>query len=308
MNRFSAVIVPIPIVVFIYMLMTFNQYNLDMSREFSRRVQDVQVNYASDAAVDEMLMYSEDLSMDYNDMDFAKLNPEVGVDTFSTIMVKSKGISLSSDNLTNVRANNIKSVVVAALDGFYLGSPKQFNSSGAYDLVFMNKMPYMYKDGVKTYTLNMSYKNSLLFSNNSITRVTAPINEKQQRIIISQRITEALMSEVYKQTDNNMMESIYIPPEITALNSTNPIDKITFLCYYEDDFGFYGTNNQSFGIGGSRVTRQRVVGVYNMNYGDGMRPYYIFMDKLPTGYTVNKIYESSEEAARHGYYYDTNIQ
>lgn len=306
MNRFMAITYPIVVIFFIVSLLNFQKYNIEQRTNFHQSVLDTQINYAVDAAVTEMINKTEDLGMDHADIYRAKVNPEVALDTFVNMMLRAYGMAQSKENAAELRSNYIKAFLVAGYDGFYLGTPTKFNSSGGMDIVFESKIPYLYSDPVtnKRYGLNLAFKDAVEFDGGTLRRVTSPISEKDQRVIVSERVTDALTETLYEQKEHQLLESVYLPTEMTTIKSTNPIERITVFCYFEDIFRGYDLPLGSFGIGGSRVQLQRHVGCYKKDYGDGMKNYYAYLDSLPAGVVLVESYETPERAAEEGYYFD----
>lgn len=304
MNQFKVLIIPIALYIWFGTMVYFIQFYQDTYVSLQEQTLDVVVNYAVDAAVDEMVANTADLGLDYAEWETVNVDPEVALDMFTVIFAKAYNMSLSEDNVAAIRSSYLPVFCVAGYDGYYIAQPTRINSSGAHDAVFSVKQPYYYNGGSGgIYALNLGGVDAKRFDGNSIQRVTAPINQKTQRSIINAVVSDAIMETAYNQQDGYMFSTVFLPAEMTNLTRTNPIERPTVLAYMSNvELGF-GRVGDVFGIGGARVTHQRFVGGY---LRDGVK-YYAYMDDIEPDVTVNKIFETPEKAAKEGYYFDLKM-
>lgn len=300
MKKFIIIIAPITVVIWLGMNMLFLNYCRDQYNEIQKKRLDIVVNYASDAAVDELVINTADLDLDYADFERMAVEPSIALDMFSTVFLKSYGMSMSRENYIDVKTNYIPMFLVASYDGYYVGEPTKINTSGAHDAIFSIKQPYLYRDGSKTYALNLGLTDAKLYDNDSLQKVEAPLSREDQREIINSNVSDAIMNTVYKQTDENMLATLYVPSKMSTIARTNPIDNVTVMAYVTGLNTGYGGVLDSFGIGGSRVTHENFVGCY---IKDGVK-YYSYMSKIPSTVDVLVTYENPIIAAENGYYFD----
>ena len=300
MDKFKVLALPIAVVIWIGMNLLFIEYGRDVYQDLQERRLDMVVNYAVDAAVDEIVDNSTDLGLDYADIERVIVEPAVALDTFCTLFLKSYGMSLSKENYSLVKTEYLPVFAVCAYDGYYIGQPTRINNGGAMDLIFSVKQPYTYKNGNKLYALNLGLKDAKLFNEHSISKVNAPISEIEQKIIINNNVSDALMQTVYKQKEGSMFSTIYIPTGMSDITRTNPIDRVTVFAYLTNVDVGYGNAIETFGIGGSRITKAENVGCY---IKDGMKMY-TFVENIPPEIDVIEVFESPIQAAERGYYVD----
>ena len=111
--------------VFVILLDAFIFYDFAMQQnemiyEFEQRQQDIQVNYAVDAATTLMLFNTNDIYLDYTDLQEVFIDPEVALETYEGIMVRYYG--WGDDNLTRKYFEDtlMPFFIVCAYDGYYV--------------------------------------------------------------------------------------------------------------------------------------------------------------------------------------------
>ena len=73
----------------VLVLYSFSMKQNEVVYEFEQRQQDMQVNYAVDAASWMMLYDTPDIDIDYTNMEDIHVSPEVALETYKAIMVRS---------------------------------------------------------------------------------------------------------------------------------------------------------------------------------------------------------------------------
>jgi hypothetical protein len=303
MNKFNILTVPFALIILIYTTLSFIQYGRDTYQELQEQRLEHTVNYAVDAAVDELVLGTADLGMDYADYERINASPDVAMESFCRIFCKNYNMSLSKENYTTVKTEYLPAFLVATYDGYYIAEPIKINSSGAHDAIFSMKQPYLYQtDDGSYYALNLGLKDARMFDGASISKTDAPIDETAQKAQINNRISDALMAVIYRQKEGNMHSAVYVPSSMTRIVTTNPVDRVTVMAYVSGIDAGYGELMEVFGIGGARVTHAKHVACYMK---DGV-PTYTYTEKTPSGVNVIITYESPTIAAQHGYYFDTS--
>ena len=260
---------------------------------------DAVVNYAVDAAVEEMVNNSANLEMDYADWAYLVIDPEVALDMFTTTFLMNYNMSPSEDNKAAVRTTYLPMFCVAAYDGYYMAEPTKFNSSGAHDAIFSVKQPYLYRENDKVYALNLGLADCKEFNGTVLQKITPPISESTQLGVINSCVSDAIMSTVYENQEQFMLSTFYVPSEMTNIVRTNPIQNVTVMAYVSNVDAGFGKKVDSFGIGGARVTHERFVGAYER---DGQK-FYTYMTNI-TNEDLITTFENPQLAAEAGYQFD----
>lgn len=301
MYKFRVIMFPVAMFMWIITTLAFIEYSRDVYTEFQRLRLDVAVNYAVDAAVDEMVAATSDLHLDYGEHAYLTCDPEVALDTFVTIFLENYGMIDSAQNRLWVTSNYMPAFLVAGYDGYYIAQPTKINSSGAYDAVFSIKQPYLYRDGSSLYSLNLGLQDCKKFESSIVSQVSIPITEFAARGVINDCVSDAFMKTVYNQLDGSMQSAIYIPSDMGTFTRTNPIENTTVIAYITNMPSGYGTNIEAFGIGGARVQHERFVGAY---IKDGKK-FYQYIDLIDrTTCNLVEVYETPQQAAEAGYEFD----
>lgn len=302
MDRYKVFALPVGILFWALTTMAFVQYQRDAFSEFRRLVLDTNINYAVEAAVDEMVEESRDLMVDYGYFEYLSCDPDTALDTFCSMYLESRGMIDNEENRAWVTATYCKAFLVAVYDGYYVGSPTVINASWAHDILFSAKQPYLYKDGNTYYSFNLSRQSCRRLRNGLLENIELPemFTEQDVRTIINGQISDALTSAVGEAMQWHNTETIYVPSSFSEIVHTNPIDTTTVLVYMSDLPAGYGRTTDSFAIGGARVQHERFVGCYSKN---GVKMYQ-YVDLLDSSYDLIETFETAMEAAEHGYEFD----
>lgn len=293
------------------MNMLFTDYAADYNKAFEENRLAIAVNYAVDAATQEMKDNSANLGQDYESISRINVDPIVAMDTFSTILLKNYDIPLSSTNQQSVLLDYCPVFMVATYDGYYIASKQKINDAGVENMIFSPKLPYydiyMETDGTKSlYSFNLSLTSAIkIDESGGVYKVgTPPLSKKEQSDVINTRISDVLNEYLVKYANRDPRGRIFIPSEMTTLHSTNPIRNTTVFAYIDNfDLAGYGTNLQSFGIGGSEIKQKKVVVGFSTVTNGKTELYYAYSDRVPTGVVPIETFDSQEDAAKEGYYF-----
>lgn len=300
MSKFNLLVIPFALIIWITTTLMFVQYSRDEYTKLQEKRLEIAVNYCVDAAVDEIVRSTADLGMDYTDYEKIRTDPQVALDMFCLMYCKNYELAATQENFTLIKGDFLPAFIVAAYDGYYIGEPQIINNSGARDLIFSLKQPYLYRSNSNIYALNLGYKDSKCFNGSSIMKVDAPVNEMEQRRVINSAVSDLLMQTIYKQKEGDIHSTVYIPSAMSDIVVTNPIDRITVMAYVTGIEAGYGQVLEVFGIGGARITHAQHVGCY---VKDGVK-LYTFVEQLPENVKVIDTYENPTIAAQKGYYFD----
>lgn len=305
MSRFPALLIPWILLIMAVSFLTGVDYARESKREIQEEKLDVGINYAVDAATEEMILNTSSLDMDYADWERLTIDPEIALDTFLQVMLRNLGWSISDENIESFKTTNLPIFVVAAYDGFYVSRPTKISvSSGAYDQIFSMKQPYLYSEGNEMYALNLGLNDCKLFNGSNIQKVNTPISKDFQKHYINTNISDTFMRVIYEETNMEAAHTVYLPSDLTSISRTNPVNAPTVLAYVNNLYLGPGNTIESFAIGGTRVVHQDFIGGYRRN---GIK-YYAPTRLIPTGVVIENVYENMTEAAKAGYYYDPLYQ
>lgn len=307
MSRFSALLCVIPVCISMAVHMYFIK-TTEALKDWNENFRlDLAVNYATDAAMQEVVDTTEDLGADYANWGRIKVSPEAALDEFVIIMLKNYNMSTTDANIDAIRIENIPLFAVASYDGLYIAKLEKINDAGARDLIFSNKIPYVYKDTVndKTYCLNLKGEEASCFDrlNNSIRGVPVPseLTIAKQTKIVNNTVSTEIMNALWDTTGNHIIHDFYIPESEMTVNPTNSVSTTTIIAYIDNFISITGNELHTFGIGGSDVTVNDFVCCY---YDTRSNPVYTYQSKVPSYATVVKICEDATSAAQDGWYFD----
>lgn len=296
----------------ISMNLLFTDYAKDYNNRFEEKRLKIVINYATDAAAQEMSSDSIDLGQDYEDVSKFSVEPSIALNTFSSIICKNYDVPISEKNKQEILFEYCPVFVVAAYDGYYVADRYKVEDSGLIQTKLSPKMPYIQTvvdpaGGSTLYSYNLGFKNALkvtpsgdIYKDNN-----PPMNSNDQKELVNTIISDVLNDQIIKYT-NDPRGEIYIPYDFTTIHSTNPILNTTVLAYIDDfDMSSSSTKLQSFGIGGSEVKVKEPVIGFTIEVGGELQKYYAYSDEVPTGNRVNKVqvFDSKVEAAQSGYYF-----
>lgn len=298
------------------MNMLFVNYAKDLINKFEERRLQIAVNYAVDAASQEMVNNSANLGQDYESIARLNVDPTVAMDTFATMICKNYSIPVNTTNQQSILTDYCPVFVVATYDGYYVADFHDINVSGVYNYVFGTKMPYSEVVEVdvgggntetRMYSYNMGFTSAIYVDEyGGVYRdYNPPRSYAEQKDIVNTTISDVLNEQLLKNTPYDLRGEMYIPADFTALRSTNPIDATTVFVYIDEfDLPMFGLDLQSFGIGGSDIENKKVVVGFTLTGENGVvEKYYAYSDQVPDDANRIETFDSQEDAAAHGYYY-----
>ena len=304
--------------------------------EFEQRQQDLQVNYACDAATWMMLNETPDIGIDYTNISEIRVSPQIALDTYEAVMVR--GLGWSDDRLTKdyFEATYVPFFIVAAYDGYYIyGVEKDTETvtrldgtpitNVTYPKKWSPKIPYaeasmygskacinMYTLGQTTYTRYLydtdSYDHLCYYKDSPKADSTATLNASMidMKVFVSSALTDACQKCLLAAKSNVGTDQIIIPSSFSQWSSNRPIEYPTVLTYMDVAGDTTKYNHMSFAIGGSRIEE----GDYYITYIDekGAKAYTRAANRKDVEtnrhLTIINVYTSPVDAAEKGYFYD----
>ena len=305
--------------------------------EQQQRQQDIQVNYATDAATWMMLNETPDIDIDYTNISTIVLSPEVALNTYEAMMVRGLGWSDEKATRQVFEDAYMPFFIVAVYDGYYIygvvydiddfkGTRVEGIENVIYPKMWTPKIPFAEEEpgttgGINIYTLGTdsyirydygtsSYRTLMYTENSRYVAKPGDINKSYQNDMVpfvSSELTEAANKALYIAKAQFSTEKIFIPSSYSNWGSNQPIDHPTVLAYMDTNGNNTRYSHVSFAIGGTRITEAD----YYIAYYHNGKPLYTKVANrkkveaagIDAG-TETEIYTSAIEAALNGYYYD----
>lgn len=336
------------IIAFIYTLLldilvftSFSMRQNEVIYEFEQRAQDIQVNYAVDAATWMMLHDTPDIDIDYAEFSEIRVSPEVALETYLAVMVRGLGwgdTDLTRDYFEDV---HMPFFVVAAYDGYYVYSVNRdlsevelksgtISESLTYPKVWSPKIPYAEYFGadatkpneniryINMYTLGNDHYDRVDMVNDSIKQVeyanmTAEVDDDttsakttDRDLLVSTELTDACQTALFAAKTNFDSQQIIIPSSFSEWSSNRPVQYPTVITYMDVAGDVTKYNHVSFAIGGARIEEN----VYYITYinDSGAKCYTKSYNRDDVenvrGFKVLEVYTTAYECAENGYYFD----
>ncbi|MBR3599543.1 MAG: hypothetical protein IKL53_06665 [Lachnospiraceae bacterium] len=342
--KWANLAIPLIILIEIVTFVSFFKWHNESVYEFEQRQLDLQVNYAIDAAAQEMLESSTNVDTDEANWGAITMEPGLALNIFQTVMLKNLGWSVSDQNKENFMLDMCPFFIVAGYDGYYVYSqnPEYIgvdgNNDGVYDDVnddgvvdyndytiasyphrWTPKIPYaeLIDDTMYFYNLGSTYygtmvrgaTSSIKYNNKIIESYESlPGTSARASIVVNTKLTDACNEAlVWGLADRGgASQAWYLPTGYTTWTSSNPINSPSLLAYVQAS-GLTNYNSATFGIEGAKVAEAEFCVCYERN-GQPMYTYAVNRDIIDAeGLTVISVVPTPTNAAKLGYYYDTKF-
>lgn len=314
-------------------MLIFTNFSLrqnEMYYELDQRLQDIQINYATDAAAYFMLTETNDIGIDYTDLGYIRVDPEVALQTYEAIMVRSFGWGDSEYNRQLFEDGYMPYFIVAGYDGYYvyevvnetngqttIGTDSIYVESKIYPKQWTPKIPYakgywdptdISQSKIAMFTLGGNTYNIYDYSTGSFKDRVAYTDETRNdcAILVSQVLSDACNKALVASKSRLSEERIWIPNSFSKFSSNRPVEYPTVLTYLDvggDDSKY---NHVSFAVGGTRIE----IADYYICYIDetGAKKYTRGKNRDDVegvrGCKIKEIATSAQDAALRGYYFD----
>lgn len=312
-------------------MLIFTNFSLrqnEMYYELDQRIQDMQVNYATDAAAYFMLTETNDIGIDYQDLGYIRVDPEVAVQTYEAIMVRSFGWGDSEFNREMFENGYMPFFIVAGYDGYYVyevvneTDERKLNggatvTSAIYPKQWTCKIPYakgywdstdIGKSKIAMFTLGGETYNIYDYSTGSFKDKVAYTDETRNdcAILVSQILSDACNKALVAAKSQLSEERIWIPNSFSKFSSNRPVEYPTVLTYLDVGGDTMKYSHVSFAVGGTRIEIADFYICYidengNKKYSRGK--FRNDVEKV-RGCKVKEIATSAQDAAHRGYYFD----
>lgn len=286
---------------------------------FDEFVLDKQVNYAADAAVEELLM-TGDTDQDYNNGDYMVVEPELAVIEFTSILAEDFNLVPTDFTRQMIQEKYIKTLLVCSWDGVYAYWYQPKNNTNEYGFVGTPKIPYFYtdKDG-KQYCLNLGMEKAYTdgyeggkYVLNKYETMSPVVPKDVQLTAINNQVASILNYTLIQAYSGKNRTAYEIPALASEVSGAQPVDRITVIGVVEGQAESASTVITAECIGGAQIiANDPVIGV-EVTLSSGSRAkvyaYSSWWKTHPNAAGVDittadtEYFDTVFEAAEHGYY------
>lgn len=333
--RFLTLALPIPILMMIIAFFNFYQYNQESVYICEERMMDIQVNYCTDAAVQQMIKETMDLGATYRNQNAVTVDPQIAYDTYVMMLCRNFGWSDTEQNRTEIASDSIPFFCVAGYDGYYMFErckDKEVIDAGdgtsyvqdapGFVLKSTPKLPYTYEKNGTMYALNLSwttctsvksnpvYSNSIKAQDVIDTNTPYPLSKADAQWIITQKLSEEMTYALQRGTEAKATTTIFIPNAQAKLDVPS-IEGPSVFTYLVSPSGASMFEHNLYGYAGTRIDENRRCVCYQVN-GQKLYTYQenATNDKViknGVSYSIEYICDDRFEAAKRGYYFDIDF-
>lgn len=346
--KFMFIAYPLTLLLDVIMFMNFWQWQHQSVYEFEQRQMDLQVNYAVDAAVHDMLYDGTHLNTDYADWGTMTTEPEVALNTYVSVLMRNLGWSDTEVNRQDLIDGSIPFFCVATYDGYYMYCKQQDHYTyhlidgktvdvTHYPMIWTPKIPYSETivlnqfDGIFEYNLyNLGYKdytrvwreddgsnkyNGALHIDTALPLATTGGGSgsvSKARSVVNNTLTDACNSALYLGLESSIEKAWYLPSSFSQWSNNNPVESPTVLTYLNRADANTQYDIVTFGIGGAKITDAEFCICYTDDtYGGKLYTWSTNREELEHVYGITKIehvYSTAKEAAENGYFFDLRFR
>ena len=329
--KFSIFSIIYTLLLAILVFYSFAIRQVEITYDAQQRMYDLQVNYATDAATWLMLHETEDINIDYASGSAIMLDPQVALEAYEGVMVRSLGWSDDPTTRDFFEASYMPFFVVATYDGYYiyLNTHEQVTqeladgstvTSDVYTKRWTPKLVWSEFDGddyLNVYNLGDDQYDKYDIHTGEVTIVPYGDDElKERNLLVSKTLTQACDQGILAYNETLPDIKMFIPPNASVWTGNRPITGPSVLTYMDI------TNNtrhrySTFALSVSKITETPTFVAYSHKVGGTWKKFYCdygyvystpFGDMLLNGtdptYRLDKFYGSQVDAARDGYTYN----
>ena len=270
--RYMAIAFPLAILMDCIIFINFVSWQQESLYEFEQRQMDLQVNYAVDAAVQEMLANGTHLGTDYADWGTMTIEPELALDVYISVLIRNLGWADSEQNRQDLMETSMPFFCVAAYDGYYMymRQHEEVSEGGVtntvYEMRWTPKIPYsdvkpngsnyvyyFYNLGESTYGTFTENGSKIKYDNVLSKTATGPGSLGYSRQVVNNTLTRACNSALYSGLEGNINKELYIPSSFSEWSNSNPVMTPSVLTYMSREDQKTRFDTVTFGIGGAKI-------------------------------------------------------
>ena len=282
MNKVLNVVLYIPLLYMVFFLIYWIQIYQNEQVSLDEFILEKQVNYAADAAVEELLNTGS-LDQDYHNLDksdptlealdtsaIINVEPDLAVEEFASMLCANFSMLPTEYNMNIIKHKYIRALLICAYDGVYTYW-RQENVKGAYEFMSTPKIPYFYTENEGElnqvqYCINLGYdygyrdNNAGGYSLKKYNKITIP--KDVQKTAINNQISELLNWALYQSYSGaGSGKTFEIPALGSEIQGQQPVNGITVLGVVEGQATSSSSSITAECIGGARiVSADRVIG------------------------------------------------
>lgn len=306
MSKHVSLTLFIPIIFIIFLYIYDYAIIKNESQAFEDFVMRKLANYASDAAVEEIL-FTGDLGMDYAD-DHVDVQPDLAMREFCYMMLTGLQMPTTEQNIKWMQSHHLKVLMVCAYDGFYMYQYVE-RAKGDYDFVCTPKIPYFYTDVDGTqYCLNLGFTQgrwdtSLGGNNyrvNAIDDLPSHITHDVQLTAVNNEVSKYLQYGVSIAYGGHDGKTYALPAFASEVSGGQPVNNITVIGVLDTNDATLSRPNLCMSIGGARIVSDDPILGFELN---GTK-YYGHQSKLQNFISpdiVSRQFNSVYDAAKQGF-------
>lgn len=332
--RWMLLAAPLTILIDCIAFVNFYSWQQQSVYEFQQRQLDLQVNYAIDAAAQEMLSDGTHIDTDYIDWGSMTVEPEIALSTYEAVLLRNLGWSDYEGNREDLVESSMPFFLVAGYDGYYMYCRQKdildyklndgtVVKEEVYDFHWTPKLPYSKTEGNKVYfyylgsdeygTCDLSDRLSALTSvkrDNKLNTGMGPASVNGAKATIAETLTNAINSALFIGLEGKTDACYYLPATMSEWSNSKPVESPSVIVYMSRSDGSVLYDTVTFGIGGAKIDNVNFVICYKV---DGQKRYAWASDRerIIANYGggsnfIIEVFTSPEKAAENGYYFDYN--
>lgn len=324
--RWMILAFPLTILMCCLTFVNFIYWQQDAVLDARQRQLDLQVNYASDAAMQDLLARGTHINTDYSDWGRMEVEPELALDTYEAVLLRNFGWADTEENRKYLEEYSIPFFIVAGYDGYYVYY-KQMNetklpikdSSGnivkyvdniTYDLLWTPKLPYAENAGgeQRFYNLGENYYGTVSSSGVKLDNVMNVNDIEKKKTCVADTLTNAANSALYAGVYGDLTEKFYIPNSFSKWANNNPIESVSIITYASDPLTVTTKDDWSvsaFGVTGAKIDEPQYCILYKGEDGTLLYTYEENRTSVEArGLTIIGVVMEPAEAASRGHWFD----
>jgi len=311
MTKHFGVFLFVPLMSILFFFMYFIIFWQEEQVSYADFVTQKQINYAADAAVEELL-YTGHLATDYATT-FKNVQPDLGVNEFCIVMLESLNMPTTDKDITWYQDHYLKSIVVCAFDGLFVYDDKVYTTEGEHKFISSPKIPYFYTDEAsgRQFTLNFGLTHGLSDDYDSThgyrikqsDKLPSSITEDVIYTSINNQVSDYLSESIGRAYGGNYDKNIQLPAFASTISGGQPIKNISLIGVVETPQMNKKKPNLCMAIGGARITTvDPIIGWTETSTGIQYYGPQSKVAKLGLNINVTKTFNSVYEAAIEGYH------
>lgn len=320
MTKVIHIVAWVPLIYAAFFLIFFIRIYQNELVSLDEYILEKQVNYAADAAVEELL-YTSHLDQDYNKGDYITIEPKLAVDEFTSIMCYYYDMIPSDYSYNYIKQHYFRALLVCAWDGVYACWNQESNVQKEYDFIMTPKIPYHYYEKMENGHLrevivNLGMEKAYWLETEL--DATGKVGKVELHQYKETKLDpDVVLTNINDQVGDLLNYALYqsysggtgsgkayaLPALASSVKATNAVDKITVLGVIEGKASSLTSTITAECLGGARITaNDPIIGYTTTDYGKIYAKQSFWKENLIPPYSGQPAYfDSIFEAAQNGY-------